>query len=134
MFAYFFIVLVKSFSAFSPTEIMIVFKLSNLFKGKIVFSFFKSVTDASSKLDINFQIINNAVYDKTLKQSFYFLKDSENIEELLKSRSNNIKLSETIVYKYSITGELLKSYNSIKEATLDVVKANHGNIIRAIKW
>lgn len=92
---------------------------------------FKNATEAAQKLDIRRDAITSAVYDRTTCNGYYFLRADEDINLLLNSPKQLIKTTK--VYRYLLTGEFDKEYNSVKDAVNDTPKTCHGNIIRAIK-
>lgn len=94
---------------------------------------FESASEAAIKLDINRDAITNSVYDRTTCCGYYFLRADEDIEKLINEKSSKLLINTTPVYRYLKSGEFDKEFKSIKEATKDTPKTNHGNIIRAIK-
>lgn len=95
---------------------------------------FNSAKEASQKLDIDAQAITGAACGKYKCQGYYFLHIYEDINIILNNKKNYTSNSITPVYRYDgDTGEFIKEYKSISEVKKDFEKANHGNIIRAIK-
>lgn len=94
---------------------------------------FNSYSDAALKLDIDKKAIISAVNGKYKLHGFYFLKAWDDINKMLDIKNKVAANNLTKVYKYALTGEFLKEYNSIKSVKEDIPNANHGNIIRAIK-
>lgn len=94
---------------------------------------FTSASEASLRLDIQRDAIVNAVFNRTTCSGYYFLKADDDINILLKEKSSKVLANLTPVYRYLISGKFDKEYKSIAEAVKDNEKANHGNIIRAIK-
>lgn len=94
---------------------------------------FESASIAALKLDINRDAIVNAIFNRTKCNGYYFLRADEDINKLLNDKSSKLLANTTKVYSYNLDGTFNKEYNSISEATKELPKANHGNIIRAIK-
>ena len=94
---------------------------------------FENSTEASLALDIQRDAIVNAVFNRTTCSGYYFLRADENIEDLLFSKSTKKVINKTKVYRYLLSGQFDKQYNSILEAIKDTPKSSNGNIIRAIK-
>lgn len=99
----------------------------------ILLKTFDSYSEAAQKLDIDKKAIIRAVSGKYKLHGFYFLKSWDNINKILEIKNKTISNNITKVYCYSLTGEFIKEYNSIKSVKNDIPNANHGNIIRAIK-
>ena len=102
-------------------------------KDGILLNNFENATRASIELDIDRQAIINSVYNRTTCFGYYFLKEDENIENLLNEKKNKINIHNTSVYRYNLNGTFNKEYSSIKLAINDTPKTSNGNIIRAIK-
>ena len=102
-------------------------------KDGVLVNTFSNASEAALKLDIDRQAITNSVFNRTTCCGYYFLRSDESIDVLLNLKQSKIKLNVVKVYRYLLTGEFDKEYNSIKEACEDTPKSNTGNIIRAIK-
>lgn len=94
---------------------------------------FKNASEAALKLDIQRDAIVNAIFDRTTCSGYYFLRADEDINLLLTEKNSKKLANTTPVYRYLLSGEFDTEFKSIKEATLNTPKTNHGNIIRAIK-
>lgn len=101
-------------------------------KGELLESY-ENATIASLKLKINRDSIISSIFDRTLCHGYYFLRADEDINKLLEDKSSKKLANITPVYRYYLNGKFDKEYKSISEACKDTNKANHGNIIRAIK-
>ena len=94
---------------------------------------FEDVKEASIKLDLDRQAITNAVYNRTVYSGYYFLRESEDINQLLKDKSGKILKSTIPVHRYTISGVYDRSYKSIAEAVRDNNKTSWQSIKKAIK-
>lgn len=92
---------------------------------------FENATIASLKLGINRDTIVSSVFNRTLCHGYYFLRSDEDIEKLLKDKSEKIIANSTPVYRYTLDGNFDKEYKSSTEAAKDTKCKN--NIARAIK-
>lgn len=102
-------------------------------KDGILLNTFSSASEAALKLDITREAISNAVFNRTTCCGYYFLRVDEDINKLINDKSSKLMINTTPVYRYLEDGSFDKEYSSITEACKDTKKANHGNIIRAIK-
>lgn len=93
---------------------------------------FKNASEAAIKLDLSREAIVNAIFNRCKYSGFYFLNVDENIKKLLDEKSKKLNSKFTPVFRYKLTGEFDKEYNTIAEACADV-GSNHSNIITAIK-
>ena len=94
---------------------------------------FKNASEAALKLDIAKQAIVGAVYAKSTRSGYYFLRADDDINQILASKSKIIHTVYTPVYRYTLDGKFDKEYPSISLAVKDTPKSSTGNIIRAIK-
>ena len=102
-------------------------------KDGILLNKYSNASEAALKLDITREAIVNAVFNRTTCCGYYFLRADEDINKLLNERSSKILANTTPIFRYLISGEFDSEFKSIKEATNNTPKTNHGNIIRAIK-
>lgn len=102
-------------------------------KDGILLNTFESASMAALKLDISRDAIVNAVFNRTTCCGYYFLRVDEDINNLLNEKASKLLASVTPVYRYLKDGTFDKEYPSISDACKDTPKANHGNVIRAIK-
>lgn len=102
-------------------------------KDGILLNTFESASIAALKLDISRDAIVNAVFNRTTCCGYYFLRVDEDINNLLNEKASKLLASVTPVYRYLKDGTFDKEYPSISDACKDTPKANHGNVIRAIK-
>lgn len=64
----------------------------------ILLEVFDNISSASLKLDLDFKLLNNSVYSRTILNNYYFLKEGENIHEFLKQKASKLNLNITKVY------------------------------------
>ena len=102
-------------------------------KDGVLLNTFDSISKAALKLDIAKDAVTKAVYNRKLCAGYYFLREEENVDLIIKEKSPKLLVQKTPVYRYTKTGEFDKSYSSIKDATKDTPKTSLGGIIRAIK-
>ncbi len=102
-------------------------------KDGVLLNTYENASVAALKLDITRDAIVNAVFNRTTCCGYYFLRSDEDINLLLNEKSSRALKNITPVYRYLKDGTFDKEYKSIKEAVENTPKANHGNIIRAIK-
>lgn len=80
---------------------------------------FKNTTIAAQKLDLQREAITQAVFKKKLYNGYYFLKADVDIAEVLSSKYKP-KLGLTHIFRYDINGNLIKEYETVTKAKVDI--------------
>lgn len=99
-------------------------------KDGVLMEVFKSVEEASLKLDLERTSITNAVFGRYTLGGCYFLKAADDIYELINEKNTKINKAKSKIYKYDLNKKFVEEFNSVKEVESFI---NRSTLLKAIK-
>lgn len=92
---------------------------------------FNNTTIAAQKLDLDRRAITQAVFKKKAYFGFYFLKSDVDISEVISDKFKNTT-NKRPIYRYLVSGEFDKEYESTVKAIRDTPKTHSSTLKNAV--